>query len=258
MERVVIEIDAWEARGRREQAYQLPEHGLLTSDPTLLAAVTDLIGPSFVWHHIHSYLHRADDEGVAWHSDYNQVPQSDRRFTELIALIYPRGLHSGVGSLVVVPGTHCNVSDWSSFAFLGTAHLPGEVVINTLPPGSVVFAHTSLVHCRRPVAGVGLASIASDGVRYFCDTSYCQAGTRWASYDHAWWREMLRECRERGYDRNGSCAWLYDESRFYDHLNARRTLAEVDHALLSELLPQARRIVPHDGNLGPPSAHASG
>jgi hypothetical protein len=234
MERLVTEIDGYEDGGRQQRPYRLHEHGHLTANPDLLATVTQLIGKDFVWHHIHSYRHRDHRCGVEWHSDYNQVPQTDRRFIEIIALIYPRGLNPSVGSLVVVPGSQHSIQDWGSLAFLGTSTLPGEIVIDQLAPGSVVFAHTGLTHCRRPSPTPATES------RYFCDTSYGQAGVRWASYDHPWWRDMLRECRERGYDRSGSFVSLYDENRFYDQLQARACLAQLDHARLAPFLAQAQ------------------
>ena len=48
---------------------------------------------------------------MAWHNDYEQVPQTNRSHLNLIALIYPDGLHGDVGDLVVVPRTQAIVSD---------------------------------------------------------------------------------------------------------------------------------------------------
>ena len=54
------------------------------------------------------------------------------------------------------------------------------------------------------------------------DTSYCPAGIFWPGIDDI--DTINRIALERGYDRDGRCAWLYDSSQFY---NARKVWVEV-------------------------------
>ena len=219
---LIREIDELVAAGSTRDAYARPAHGLLTSHPPLMGIVGQLLGPGFLFHHVHTYRHPAGTPGVAWHNDYEQVPQTNRSHRNLIALIYPDGLHGEVGDLVVVPGTHGIVSDWYQLSCFGTATLPGEVVVDRLAPGSVVLAHTGLLHCRRPRGGAR--------PRYFTDTSYCQRGIRWPAWSEGDWRAMYRTCRERGYDRGGRFAHLYDDSCFFDQIAARERLKALNDA----------------------------
>jgi hypothetical protein len=215
---LTTEIDRLEAHSRRQPVYELPVHGSLTSHPALMDVMEQILGPEFLFHHIHTYRHDTGADGVSWHNDYEQVPQTNRSHINAIALVYPRGLTGAVGDLVVVPGTQSIVSDWYQLSCFGTAPMPGEVVIDRLPPGSTVIAHTGLLHCRRAKPG--------GGPRYFTDTSYCQRGIAWPSWSEGDWREMYRHCLANGYDRGGRYRHLYDESAFFDQRAARARIAE--------------------------------
>ncbi|MBA2481573.1 MAG: phytanoyl-CoA dioxygenase [Planctomycetes bacterium] len=222
MRDLVREIDELEAGGRATPIYALPTHGMLTSHPDLMAVMEAILGADFLFHHIHTYRHDTGAPGVNWHNDYEQVPQTNRSHLNVIALIYPQGLSGAVGDLAVVPGTQGIVSDWYQLSCFGTETMPGEVVIDRLPPGSVVVAHTGLLHCRRAKPGAG--------PRYFTDTSYCQRGILWPSWSEDDWRVMLRHCRDHGYDRGGRYRHLYDESQFFDQNSARARIASLNES----------------------------
>ncbi len=59
------------------------------------------------------------------------------------------------------------------------------VVINDVPPGTVVFAHSALLHARRAQPGGG------DRKRYFIDIAFMQEGVLWPSYGREGWRDTL-------------------------------------------------------------------
>jgi hypothetical protein len=212
--RLIAETDAHIADPRARPAFTFPTHGALTSHPPLMALMEQLLGPGFLFHHVHASRHDTGAPGVAWHNDYEQVPQLSRSHRDLIVLVYPAGLRGEVGDLVVVPGTQGIVSDWYQLSCFGTATLPGEVVIDDLEPGSIVIADAGLLHCRRPRPGAG--------PRYFSDFSYCQAGIRWPSWSEGDWRAMYRHLLAA--DRSGRGAHLYDASRCFDQREARARL----------------------------------
>ena len=55
-----------------------PELGLLTSEPAIVDRVASLMGGNqFVHHHIHATCHMPGEPGVAWHHDYEQLPQTN-------------------------------------------------------------------------------------------------------------------------------------------------------------------------------------
>ncbi len=220
MRDLVAEIDAYETAGRSGPVWALPVHGRLTSHPSIMGVMEQLLGDQPLFHHIHTYRHDANAAGVSWHNDYEQVPQTNRSHRNLIVLIYPQGLDGRVGDLVVVPGTQRIVSDWYQLSCFGTAPMPGEVVIDALPPGSAVIAHTGLLHCRRPKPG--------NGPRYFTDTSYCQRGIAWPSWSEGDWQAMYAGCLVRGYDRDGRYRHLYDATQCFDQREARRRLDELN------------------------------
>ncbi len=218
MRELVAEIDAYEDGGRVGPIWALPVHGMLTSHPSIMGVMEQLLGADFLFHHIHTYRHGEGAPGVAWHNDYEQVPQTNRSHRNIIVLVYPNGLDGRIGDLVVVPGTHTIVSDWYQLSCFGNAVMPGEVVIDALPPGSAVIAHTGLLHARRPKPGAGQ--------RYFTDTSYCQLGIPWPSWSEGDWRAMYDGCLASGYDRGGRYRHLFDASQFFDQREARRRLDE--------------------------------
>jgi hypothetical protein len=229
---MIDEIDQHEVSGRSRPAYAFPIHGMLTSHPPLMDLIRPLLGRDFLFHHVHASRHDEGAPGVAWHNDYEQVPQLDRTHAEVIVLVYPDGLRGEVGDLALVPGTQGIVCDWYALSVFGTAPLPGEVVIDRLAPGAIVIAHTGLLHCRRPRPGPGR--------RYFSDFSFCQRGPRWPSWSEGDWRAMYPWLRQAGCDRGGRYAHLYDESQFFDQRDARTRLTALAARGFSELLTGMR------------------
>jgi hypothetical protein len=213
--RLVDEVDAH--ADRLFPAYELPEHAMLSSHPPLMAVMEQLIGPGFLFHHVHASRMAAETPGISWHNDYMQIPQRSRSHGYIVAFIFPDGVRSEVGDLVVVPKTQSIVCEWHAFAVFGTERLPGEVVIERLGPGSVVLVDAGLLHCRRQRPGAG--------PRYLSDVSYCQRGISWPSWLQGDWRTMYRRLREQGCDRGGRYAHLYDETQFFDTREALKTLA---------------------------------
>lgn len=171
---------------------ELPAHGELVGYEPLLDVLGQLMGPDFVFHHLHSDRQRPDLPGKAWHHDYEQQPQTDRAHTMIHTLHYLDGLDASTSSLVVLPGSHLEVAGKDARAHLGTGELPGEVVIDELPPGSTVVAHSALFHARRSLPG---GQRGKD--RYFVDASYCQVGPVWPPVK-PYWRHMLRRAQELG------------------------------------------------------------
>lgn len=221
------EADRWVDEGLREKSIascvdpdthglppvlelELAAHGeLLTYEP-LLDVLTQLMGPDFVFHHLHSDRQKPDLPGKPWHHDYEQRPQTDRAHTMIHTLHYLDGLGADTSSLVVLPGSHREVAEKDARAHLGTAELPGEVVIDHLPPGSTVVVHSALFHARRALPG---GQRGKD--RYFVDASYCQVGAAWPPVK-PYWRHMLRRARALGLDRG----WpeLFAERHFTEYV----------------------------------------
>ena len=102
--------------------------------------------------------------------------------------------------------------------------LPGSVTVDDLAPGSVIIVHSAVQHARRPKPG------GQSFRRYFIDTSYCQEGILWASYTNI--EEINKVAMEKGFDRDGKYAFLYDTSQFYDRPEYRERLAEENEGSL--------------------------
>ncbi|MBA3709294.1 MAG: phytanoyl-CoA dioxygenase family protein [Planctomycetes bacterium] len=230
--RLMAEVDHWVAGGvddpyapgpprREHERVQLlmHEHGLLISHPPLIEVVRALLGDGFAYHHLHTSRFDPGANGVQWHHDYMQFPQANRSHRMVHAFFYLSGLDGTIGDLLLRPGSHATVVDSSAIGTFGTNDLPGSIVINRLIAGSLVVLHSALWHARRKKPG-------DEGrARYFIDVSYCQAGIRWPS-DYGDWKTKLRLARERGLDRGGSCAHLFDEAHFFDVAEARRRMAD--------------------------------
>ncbi|WP_245599199.1 phytanoyl-CoA dioxygenase family protein [Embleya scabrispora] len=221
--RLEAEVDHWVDSGSRERAIaacvdpsrpgpppvveiELAAHGELAAHPPLLALVGALMGTDFVFHHLHSDRRPAGADGKAWHHDYEQAPQRDRTYTMIHALHYLGGLDASVGGLAVLPGSHREVADKDARAHLGCRELPGEVLIDELPPGSTVLVHSALFHARRPGPAFG------GRPRYMVDGSYGQCGTRWPPVK-PYWRHVLGRARELDLDR-GHWPELFAERHF--------------------------------------------
>ena len=124
------------------------------------------------------------------------------------AFHYLSGLDGTVGDLVLLPGSHRIVAEKDALAGEGTDTLPGEVVLDDLPPGSTVIVHSALFHARR-------ARPATSGdVRYFIDASYCQGGVVWPVVK-PYWIGMLERARSLGLDR-GRWPELFEHHHFYE------------------------------------------
>ncbi|WP_208298672.1 phytanoyl-CoA dioxygenase family protein [Streptomyces liangshanensis] len=227
VERLTREVDHWVDSGLRQRSIDaclrperspLPEtvelemtaHGELVVFPPLLELLedTNLLGPAFVFHHLHSDRRPSGAPGKPWHHDYEQRPQRHRRLPMVHVLHYLHGLRPGMGPLAVLPGSHHEVAEKNARAHLGTDVLPGEVVITELPPGSVVVLHSALFHTRR----TGDTSATVDSGRYMIDASYCRTGEPWPPVK-PYWRRILAAGRERRLG-HGRWAELFEERHF--------------------------------------------
>lgn len=227
-DRLMPEVDHWVDDGLRTRSIaacvapggpeepppvmelELPAHGeLLTYEP-LLRVIADVMGAPFVFHHLHSDRHNPGAPGKPWHHDYEANDQGDPDLVMVHALHYLGGLDGTVGSLTVVPGSHRKPWSKSALAHLGTAELPGEVVIDALPPGSTVLVNSALLHARRPAP-------CPPGTlpRYFVDASYCQTGARWQPVK-PYWRHMLATARALDLD-GGRWPELFAERHFTEY-----------------------------------------
>ncbi|MFG2409754.1 phytanoyl-CoA dioxygenase family protein [Streptomyces brevispora] len=235
--RLTREVDHWVDSGLRQRSIDaclhpercpVPEmvelemgaHGELAAYPPLLELLEDknLLGPAFVFHHLHSDRRPSGAPGKPWHHDYEQRPQRHRRLPMVHVLHYLQGLRPGMGDLAVLPGSHHKVADKDARSHLGTDVLPGEVLITELPPGSAVVLHSALLHTRR----AGSVSAAEGAARYMIDASYCRTGEPWPPVK-PYWRQILAAGRER---RLGQERWgkLFEERHFsaYQPADARR------------------------------------
>ena len=185
-----------------------PDLGLLTSEPAIVNRVACLMGGDlFVHHHIHATCHMPGDPGVAWHHDYEQLPQTNRSHLMVHVFMYHSGLNGEVGDLLVLPGSHKKIMNGDAFRQFGCADLPESRTINDLAPASVVIVHSALQHARR-------AKSANPGSkRYFVDTSYCQHGVVWPTIRR--FQQYNNMALELGWDRNGKYAFLYEEGHFF-------------------------------------------
>jgi len=179
----------------------------LTVDPSTLAIADELMdGKGFIFHHSHAAAHPVGMPGIAWHHDYEQIPQTNRSHLQIHVLHYLNGLDGTVGDLLLAPKTHRSVMRRDALSMYGTEDLPGTVVLDNIPPGTTVFAHSALVHARRPKPGGGRT-------RYFIDISYMQKGTLWPSYGREGWRDMLANLDAKvGHKAPG----LFDVTGFFD------------------------------------------
>ena len=180
----------------------------LTVDPQTLAIVGELMdGKGFIFHHSHAALHPPGMRGIAWHHDYEQIPQTNRSHLQIHVLHYLQGLDGTVGDLLLAPKTHKAVMRRDAMSMYGTDDLPGTVVLDDLPPGSTVFAHSALVHARRPKPG------GAGRARYFLDISYMQKGVLWPSYGREGWRDTLLKLDAKA---GARAPGLFDPDGFFD------------------------------------------
>lgn len=226
LHRLLPEVDRWVDEGLRDRSIaacldpdggdprpalelELPAHGELLTHGPLLEVIAELLEAPFVFHHLHSARHDPDTGGKPWHHDNEPNDRRDPDLVMVHALHYPVGLDESMGSLAVLPGSHREEADKTARAHLGTSELPGEAVLDRLPPGSTVLLNSALFHARRP------ARRTTRRPRYFVDASYCQTGARWRPVK-PYWRHMLTRARELGLDRGG---WpeLFSPRHFTDY-----------------------------------------
>ncbi|MFH8670218.1 phytanoyl-CoA dioxygenase family protein [Streptomyces anulatus] len=199
VDRLVPEVDRWVDTGLRQLSIdacsltedasppklelQMAAHAELAVYAPLLELLRDenLLGPSFVFHHLHSDRRPPGGAGKSWHHDYEQHPQRDRALPMIHALHYLGGLRPGMGSLAVLPGSHHQIAEKDEMSALGTAWQPGEETIDDLPRGSTVLLHSALFHTRRAARGP-----AGAAPRYMVDASYCTTGVPWPPVKPYW------------------------------------------------------------------------
>ena len=213
-------------------ALEQEELGFLTTYPPIMDKLTSLLGSGFAMHHIHATRYEAGAPGRGWHHDYRQVPQSNRSHLMVHAIYYLSGLTGEIGDLLVLPGSQNTLVDMRQLMdLLGTIDLPGSKTVDSLAPGSVALLNSAMLHARRPKPGGAGQS------RYFIDISYCQKGVLWPGYTEAYtWREANQLALERGYDRGGKYAHVFDSEQFFHHRDALNRLAPLNQGSLATKL----------------------
>ncbi len=212
----------------------------LVVDPQTLAIADQLMGgEAYSFHHCHAARHDPGLAGVPWHHDYEQIPQTNRSHVQLHVLHYLDGLNGTVGDLLLLPRSHRSVMRRDALAFLGFEEIPGTIVVNDLPPGSVVFVHSAVVHARRPQPGGG------DKKRYFIDISFCQAGALWPSYGREDWQTMM--ARMDGKYHQPDRPRLFDEAAFFEIADGVARLKGSTGSLAMRLPPVSNEARPVSG-----------
>lgn len=218
----IDEYAAIRATGPDEPAirytFELPALGELVRHPRVMAVVEDIMGPGFAFHHLHAVRQGAGTPGVHWHQDYDQIPQTNRSHVMAHLFYYLNGLNGEVGDLLLVPGTHTTVVGHGALKVFGEADLPGYLVVNDVPPGTMVLVHSALWHARRAKPG------GESFARYFADASYCQAGIRWPAYRNG--ADVHARAVAAGLT-TGERAHLFDPALFFDAQAARQKQAGV-------------------------------
>ena len=223
-QRVKDDIDRMTANGvrpndRLDILMNYPELGFLTSEPGIIARVTQLMrGTRFTHHHMHASSQADGEKGEPWHHDYEQLPQTNRSHLMVHIFMYFDGLNGEIGDLLLLPGSQRQVMDRRALYDFGYADLPGSITIDSLAPGSIIILHSAILHARRPKPGGG------DYRRYFANTSYCQDGILWCGVDEI--ATLNQVALERGYDRQSRYSWLFDTSQFYNGTKVWQDLKE--------------------------------
>lgn len=222
-QKLMKEVDRWVDEGLRKKSiaqarnrkapeileFDLEEHGWLISFPPLMEILEQILGDGFAYHHMHSDRHDFYSGDKNWHHDYEQLPQTNRSHIMVHVFHYLNGLDENTADLVLVPKTHNTIMNKDALSSFGTQPLPGEIVINDVPPGTTIIMHSAALHARR-VKPQGNKTWQ----RYFVDCAYCQSGVKWPQVK-GYWREALSRARTLGLDRN---RWLslFSEEHFYD------------------------------------------
>lgn len=223
VQRLMPEVDRWTDEGFRRASIDaaisgstsappvveldMAAHGELACLPGLMRVLEHLLGRDFVYHHMHSSRQEPATDEKPWHHDYEGAQSHTRDGIMVHVLCYLGGLTGDVSPLVVVPGSHRRIVGKQDLAPLGARPLKGEVVIDDLPPGSAVLAHSALLHARRKTEH-------ETQPRYFIDTSYCQSGYLWRPVK-PYWRDILRRAEAHGLGK-GTYPQLFDDSPFIE------------------------------------------
>lgn len=210
----------------RRHAYQDDEIGALVWHPGVAEIVDELMGGRYVFHHIHAARHDAGQQGVAWHQDYEQYPQTNRAHLMVHVFFYLNGLNGTVGDLLLVPGSWRFATDSHALSSLGTSDLPGSITIDDVPPGSVLVVHSAMWHARRAKPG------GEGNPRFFIDSSYCRSGVKWPSYRVP---GMLADLRDRHVVAGGTRPWLFDEAQFFDAARGRELAGQLQGSVILDL-----------------------
>jgi hypothetical protein len=205
---------------------QLRLRGLIEREETL-QLLDQLFPAPYVFHHLHIARQAAGTHGVAWHHDYGQGPQTNRKHLMVHVFYYLHGLNGEIGDLVVLPGSHKSVMNGGALAFLGEQSLPTEVVVDDVPPGTMIIVHSALLHSRRAQPG------GEGRLRYFLDASYCETGVRWPSYGSGY-REMLAQLRSTQRD-EGARPLLFSDDHFFDAWTAYQHEQGLAGSILTQL-----------------------
>ena len=209
--RLIAEVDELMEHRQAEDHRLLvsyKEMGLLTSHPLLMDMLEVLMGDRFSMHHIHSTRHDPGNQGVNWHQDYVQFPQTNRSHLMVHVFYYLNGLNGEVGDLLVLPRSQDVIVPGGGLKLFGTEDLPGSLCVDDLTLGSAIIVHSALWHARRPKPG------GQQRPRHFIDVSYCQHGVLWPGYGRM--DEINAKALEMGHGRDGRYDFLYDESHFFD------------------------------------------
>lgn len=184
---------------------------LATWEP-MMKILDQVVGESYSMHHYHAAIHKAGNDGVRWHQDYEQWPQTNRSHTMVHVFYYLDGLNGTIGDLMFVPGSHKTIAARNAMGIFGYQELPGTKVVDDVPPGTAIIVHSALWHARRPKPGGG------DRPRYFLDISYCEGGVKWPN--STGWIERPEEVAEKGWYSEGREKVL-DRSMFFDNNELR-------------------------------------
>ncbi|GGZ46736.1 hypothetical protein GCM10010387_46490 [Streptomyces inusitatus] len=227
-ERLKPEVDRWVDEGLRAKSIaacvnpspddpppvmelEQPAHGELLTHEPLMRIISELMGDPFVFHHLHSDRHGPGVAGKPWHHDHEPNDAENPKLLMVHALHYLGGLDGTVGSLALLPGSHHEPRDKAALAHLDTSELPGEIVIDKLPPGTTLLINSALLHARRPAPSPS----GPPRPRYFVDASYCQTGARWRPVK-PYWRHMLARARALELD-GGRWPELFSERHFTEY-----------------------------------------
>ncbi len=214
------------AAGKHKPIISYDELGALTSEPCVVDRVADLMADQkFAHHHIHARWQSEGEPGIVWHHDYEQIPQTNRSHLMVHVFMYLDGLNGEIGDLLVLPGSHRMVIDRRAPQLFKFADLPESLTIDSLAPGSAIILHSAIVHARRPKPG------GANFRRYFIDTSYCQNGILWPGYQGI--ERINRIALEKGFDRDGKYAFLYDSEQFFPVKETFEALSRVNEGSLA-------------------------